>query len=225
MICESRTRRSHGPVAAMLMFLAVIALMPGQSASASFLSITPSTSTLQPGQSETISVQLTTTISVLLAATDLAVSFDSTRFSVSNIQLGTLDSAASGFSGTFVQPVAGEVTSSISTGTLGNQLNAGTVGTLETFTLTALSTAPAGNGQIIIQQSYGLTNTAVYDGNTGLAIALTPAPTNSYNNAIDGIVTVGSVVPEPSSLVLMGLGGLITATTLLRKKARLARAR
>jgi hypothetical protein len=211
----------------MLLFLAVFALMPGRSASAAMLSITPLTSTLQPGQSETISVTYTesSTNTQLIAATDLAIAYDSTRFSVSNVGLGTLDSAANGFAGTFNTNNLGEITSSISTGSLGTQTTVNEVGTLLTFTLTALTTAPNGAGTVILQQKSGNTTTDVFDGNTG-SIVLVPAPTNTFNPVIDATVIVGSTaVPEPSSLVLMGLGGLIAGTTMLRKKARLARAR
>ena len=98
------------------------------------------------------------------------------------------------------------------------------MGTLLTFTLTALSTVPNGVGEVIIQQNYGNTNTVVYDGNTGSAIVLARRQRMPSNPTVDATVTVGTI-PEPSSLVLMGLDGLITATTLLRKKARLAGAR
>ena len=193
--------------------LAAAALVgPARGASASFLSITSPSPTLSPGQSETVSVQFTSTESFLLQAIDLAIAYDKTRFSVSNVQLGNLDSAATGFSLAVGFPASGvagigEVTTSAFTGTLGNQINLGTIGTLETFTLTVLPAAPAGVGSIInLQASFGNTFTAVYADANGDAIGLTPPPTNGFDPGIDALITV-TPVPEPSSIALLGLGG------------------
>ena len=217
-----------GRFSAMLLALTVFSLLQARVASASFLEIVPQSLTLSPGDQVTVSVFFKSDVSFLLQATDLAVSYDSTRFSVSNVQLGSLDGAASGFSQTVGFPASGipgigEVTTSASTNTLGNQINPGDSGTLETFTLTVLATAPAGGGQIIIQEQFGNTHTSVEADANGRDIILVPPPTNSYNPTIDSTITV---VPEPSSLVLIGLGGgLVAFNARLRKRfCRAARA-
>ena len=156
-------------------------------------------------------IQLTATESILLQEADIAIAYDNTRFAVSNVQPGTLNS---GFSLTVGFPASGEVTAKAVSSTPPN-LTPGTVGTIETFTLTALANAPLGGstGDLNLQASFGNTITAVYGDAFGDPIALTPSPSNGFDSIIDGTATV---VPEPSfSLVLM-LGGI----SILQRKAR-----
>ena len=239
MIRESSTPKLTGRLAALALALAVFALMPARTSSASMLQIIPQTATLAPGQSTTVSVLFTSSVAFTLQSTDLAIAYDSTRFSVSNVQLGTLDPGPAngnpGFSQSVGMPSSGipgigELTTSaffVASGTtIGNPITPGQSGTLETFTLTALANAPAGGatGDINLQMQFGNTFTAVDADANGNDIVLSPPPTNGYDPGVDATITVGATVPEPSSILLMGLGGgFVTVTTLFRKrKARRA---
>lgn len=208
--------------AATVFAVAILAMLPARSSSASLLEIVPSSPTLLPGASETVSVVLTATQNFPLTAADIEIAFDSARFAVSNVVLGSLDTG-NGFD--IVTGINnGMVQSSITTNTAGNSITSGQTGTIETFTLTALANAPLGGnlGNINLLASIGRVRTDVFtDPTTSGAIVLSPAPTNGYDAGVDGTVLVGSAVPEPSSVILMGLGGgLVTLTSLLRKRAR-----
>jgi hypothetical protein len=224
MICELRTLRSRPRFAAALLLLAVFALMPSQSASAAFIQLSAQTPTVMPGQTDVITVTFYNydftagpsdpSPAFNLYGGGLAISYDKTRFTVSNVVAGNLNGLAEGFLFVPNATTSGEVTSSFASS--GTPIAAGQVGTLETFTLTALSTP--GAGAINLQQSFSATNTEL-DNDTGV-VTLSPAPGDARLNTS---VTVIGPVPEPSSLVLMGLGGgLITLATRFRKKMRKA---
>jgi hypothetical protein len=216
--------RPSAGCAAMILALAVLVMLPARSASASLLQIIAPTPTLLPGQSETVSVQFTSTVNFSLGSADIEIAYDNTRFSVSNVALGTLDPGP-GYSITpngNLGSNPGVVYAEIDASTPLASITTGQVGTLETFTLTALANAPAGGAtgdlNLLANQTSGPgVSTAVYDSNFN-AIVLTPAPTNGYDVGVD---TTVAVVPEPSSLILVGLGGAsIAVTSRLRKKAR-----
>jgi hypothetical protein len=214
---------------AILFAAAILAMLPAQSTSASMLTIITPSPTLMPGQSETISVQFTYTgtQSLLLGSANIEISYDNTRFSVSNIQLGSLDpnSPPTGdynINENMNYTTSGLIYAGIDSDQYQTTITTGTTGTLETFTLTALASAPLGGnlGDINLLRNGATTITNVTDQNNG-PIVLTPAPTNGYDAGVDGTVVVGAAVPEPSSLILMGLGGgLVVLTSRFRKKTR-----
>jgi hypothetical protein len=173
--------------------------------------------TLVPGTSETISVYVNPTATFTLTSADLDIQFDSTRFSVSNVQLGTLDSDTSVYTlVTNAPPPSNVLISSISETGNGTPTTVTASGTLETFTLTALANAPTGGGAIQFLASSGTSHTDVFETSAGGPLVLSPAPVNGvYNSIIDTTVTVS--VPEPSSFLLMGLGG---ASIMLRSRFR-----
>jgi hypothetical protein len=199
--------------------------MPSQSASAAFIQLSAQSPTLMPGQTDVITVTFYNydfnggptdpSPAFNLLSGSLAVSYDKTRFTVSNVVAGNLNGLAEGF--LFVPnstTTSGEITSSFAAGA-GNPIAAGGVGTLETFTLTALSNP--GAGPINLQQSFGVTDTEL-DDDQGNVVPLSPAPGDARLNTV---VTIVGAVPEPASIVLMGLGGgLITLATRFRKKTR-----
>jgi hypothetical protein len=212
--------------AAMILAVAILTMLPARSTSASQLQIIAPIPTLMPGQSETVSVQFTSTENFVLAAANIQISYDNTRFSVSNVQLGSLDTNTN--TGYDYAITTNPLTSNpgvIYAGIDSDQFPASIAtlqsGTLETFTLTALANAPLGgspnNLALLVKETSGaMVPTAVYDENTGNAIVLSPAPGSPSN---DATVTIAAAVPEPSSLILMGLGGgVVTLATVLRKR-------
>jgi hypothetical protein len=213
---------------ATVLAVAVLAMMPARGSSASMIDIVPLGPTfLLPGGSETISVRFTSSFLIQCSqatAADIDIAYDSTRFMATNVQLGTLD-RGNGFSIITGPTNAGHVVSSISATSAGNSVPAGGSGTLETFTLAVLAAAPPGGafGDINLPTTSGNSRTDVFtDPNSGANLTLTPAPTNGFDPTLDGTeMVVNTAVPDPSFFILMGLGGgLVTLTTLLRKKAR-----
>ena len=197
---------------------ALLILSTAQEGMASFISITPPSSTLAPGASETISVAFTSTQDFTLQSTSFALVFDTTRFSanVASFRPGNLISGSSSFT---LDPF-GHIWGGSTLPAGGNPLTAGQFGTLMTFTLTALANAPAGSGQINLLASFNI-GTNITTGINGGAITLSPAPTDGFDPAIDATVTVtAGAVPEPSSLALCGLGGLAALGYASRRRGR-----
>ncbi len=56
----------------------------------------------------------------------------------------------------------------------------------------------------------------------GSTIPLSPEPSNGANDSVDGLVTV-SAVPEPTSLGLLGAGGLLALALHARRRRRPSR--
>jgi hypothetical protein len=146
------------------------------------------------------------------------------RFSVSNVQPGTLDPTSSNYTLT-TSTSANSASTNVLISTIdlnslnGTAIASGGSGTLETFTLTALNSAPSGGGAIQFLASSGNSHLSVYGDSNGNQLVLSPAPVNGqYNATIDTTVTVA--VPEPSSLVLMGLAGASIILSRFRKKVQ-----
>src|SRR4051794_21795226 len=76
-------------IAIRLLAPALLIASTAQSGMATFISITPTTSTLAAGGSETITVQLTSTQDFTLQSLSLVLDFDSTRFTTSNVAKGS----------------------------------------------------------------------------------------------------------------------------------------
>jgi hypothetical protein len=217
-----KVRASCGRFAVMALTMAILTLPSLRTASATMIQLVASSPTLAPGASETISVLLTpsgTTASFQLTSADLDIQFDTSRFSISNVQLGSLDPSSATF--TLGSSVNSNVLVSSIYANNGTGSPVTSAGTLETFTITALSNAPLGGGALQFLASSGNSHTDVYQDNSGNQIVLSPAPVNGvYDSNIDTTVTVtNTAVPEPSSLILMGLGGAsIVVASRLRKK-------
>ena len=217
--------------ATIVLAAAALAALPARSTSASVLQIIAPTPTLLPGQSEIISVQFTSTQNFTLASADIEIAYDNTRFSVSNASLGTLDTTMNtGYDYAISNnPISGnpgvlyaEIDSAQSQATIA----VGQTGSLETFTLTALANAPVGGAvgdiNLLANASNSVhTATAVYD-ISGAIVSVTTPTQGSISNGLDssdGTVVISPAVPEPSSLILMGVGGgLIALTSRFRKK-------
>ncbi len=204
-----------GGALAFLMLLASPQFSP-----AGYLSI-PTDYTVAPGQTVTVAVDLIAeSAEVSFLSVDIAIGYDTNVFTVSNARAGTLTGGGSGFNGTFNLQVPGEI-STTQSGSSPLTLASNTTASVLLFDLTALTTAPKGPSPInILAQGSNLT-TALDEG----TVMLNPAPTNGADDPrIDGLVTI-SAVPEPTSIVLLGVGGvfLLMAARKVRPERCLSR--
>lgn len=124
-----------------------------------------------------------------LAVVDLAIQFDSTKFTAGNFQLGTL-LAGAGFDAPVVNtstPGVLAVTTSSPTGT--SHLPQGTRGSVFLFDLTVAAEAAAGPSRLNFLSNLSTTFTALSNRNTD-ELTLSPPPTNADSDSVDGLLTV-----------------------------------
>jgi hypothetical protein len=137
------------------------------------------------------------------------MTYDSTRFTLSNVNLGSL--VASNFSGSYAAGTAGQLTGQWTTKDLaGVMVGPGQTGSLLTFTLTALS---AGSSDLNLVPQISNTSTDVVMENPNTFdfpnLVLSPPVTSGFDPGVDSHLTVTGT-PEPSSWIL----GLVVVTVL-----------
>lgn len=213
---------------------AVLFAAVGSTGFAGAIALSPSSALIAPGDSITITEQASFSAADVaggfnLGGFSLALFYDASRFTLSNVQLGSLTSA--GFAGGMSANlgVSGQLTvAATATNPLtGISVGAGSVGDLLTFTLTARSDAPAGSGDLNIVPTIGIVDTSVvmidpvsFEGRT---VDLGNSVTPNFDVGVDSRITVSSgvsAVPEPSSLVLGGVA-VVCATAARRRVRRL----
>jgi hypothetical protein len=210
----------------------VIVVVPCRFCSADVLTLSASSPTVIPGGSVTVSEKVTfdANDAALIGAGynlggfDIAMFYDSSRFTVSNVTLGPLVSGD--FSGSFNTATAGQLTGSASSNSVGVPVTVGETDTLVTFVLTANNSAPAGNGILNLVPSIGLTQTdivflnpntfATQNGTQTLPV------TNGFDPGVDTTVTVVSnqSIPEPSPLVLSSVIVTVFFAVIARRRFR-----
>ncbi|NQV25187.1 MAG: VCBS repeat-containing protein [Rhodopirellula sp.] len=154
-----------------------------------------------------VNLEVTEPGGITISGTDIALSYDATKFLISNVTLGNL---LPGFSQVPNTSTAGTLfyTASSATGT--SNLAQGTIGTLFTVDFTVLAGATPGESAINLRASSGGTFTAVFD-NDLEELVLSPAPTNGDADLVDGlfIIAGGDVNEAPTAVSLQN-----TVTTL-----------
>ena len=75
------TGRTAARLATRALALAVLVLAPAASGRASFINVVPTSLTLAPGDSTTVTIQFTSTESFFLQSSDLAIAYDSSGLS------------------------------------------------------------------------------------------------------------------------------------------------
>lgn len=184
--------------------VATLALLcASTNASASFLSLV-APANASPNETVTVSMVFQSTVTDNLQSIDAAVSYDATIFTASNVRLGSLTSPDFGFLASLATPGEVLVTSSTNSG-LGINITPTTIGSVLLFDLTVRPSPVFGPSPINLQSLFGTTRTAVNEGQIGLS----PAPLNAFDAGIDRNI---NIVPEPSAVVLLGLGGLLLAS-------------
>jgi len=146
----------------------------------------------RPGDIVSVPVRINVTEAegITLSGLDLVISFDASRFSVANPQLGDL-LAGAGFSGMLFEPESGYLIYTASSATGTSLLPYGTTGNLLTLSFTVLANAALGSAAINLRSSLGYTSTALFD-NDLQELTLVPAPTDGVDEGIDGLFTVQS---------------------------------
>jgi hypothetical protein len=164
-----------------------------------------------------INAQISTPFSSGIGRVDVALTYDSSRFSVADVQLGSLLSNA-GFSLSVNTSTPGVIliTAQSPTGTA--QLSPGTVATLLQIDFTVLSSANAGTSPLNLLASYtsgqGTVFTDLID-TTGASLPLQPSPTNQAGDPVDGSLTVTAALSQTtlsSSVSSPNVGDSITFT-------------
>ena len=170
------------------------------------------------GQTVTVPVDLTVTEAsgITVGATDVEISYDASKFSVANVQLGTLLSQG-GFTFTANTSTPGQIliTASSSSGTA--TLADNTTGSLFTIAFTVLAGAASGPSPINLLHDLNGNLTDLFDDNDN-QLTLTPAPTNAGNDAIDGIFTISTnaapaITSANNATFTAGTAGSFTVTT------------
>jgi hypothetical protein len=133
-----------------------------------------------------------------LGAVDLVIQFDSTKFTASNFQLGSLVTGA-GFSSPFVNsPVAGVLTITFSSPTGTANLPLGTSGSVLLFDLTVVGGAASGSSPLNLRDAFNSTVTALTNNNIE-ELNLVPAPTDADSDSVDGVFTIDNTAPVTTS--------------------------
>jgi hypothetical protein len=138
-----------------------------------------------------VQVEVTEAAGITISGLDVAISYDASLFSVSNVRAGTLltDNDQSPFSVFANTSTPGQllVTASSSLGT--STLAQGTSGDVFLIDFTVLPTAAAGASTInLLANSSGLV-TGIADNDLS-DLVLSPAPTNGANDSVDGLFTI-----------------------------------
>ena len=144
---------------------------------------------------------------ITISGLDVAISYDSTRFSVGNVRVGSLltDNDLSPFSPFANTATPGQilVTASSSLGT--SNLAQSTSGDVFLIDFTVLPTATGGASAInLLANSSGLI-TGIADNDLS-DLVLSPAPTNASNDTVDGLFEITTDV----TLVERSVGGQLT---------------
>src|SRR5262249_14446659 len=139
-----------------------------------------------PGDVVTVPVKMLVTESggISVAGTDLAIQFDPTRFSVSNVRLGSLLTTDPDHFDIFshVDNVARTIQIDAVSVTGNDKTFAfDPLGDLLLADFTILAGAPDGPNQINLRESIGNTSTGLSD-SSGNSLVLIPAPTDSPND-------------------------------------------
>ena len=169
----------------------------------------PQSLTGRLGQTITVPVQLEVTEAsgITVSGLDVAISYDSTQFSVGNVRVGSLltDNDLSPFAPFANTATPGQilVTASSSLGT--SNLAQNTTGDVFLIDFTVLPTATGGASAInLLASSSGLI-TGIADNDLS-DLVLSPAPSNAGNDSVDGLFTVTTDV----TLVERSAGGQLT---------------
>jgi hypothetical protein len=180
--------------------------------SAAFLSI-PTDLVVGAGGTVTVPVNLTTDSNpASFLSVDIALDYDSSLFTISNIRSGSL---TTGFSILSFSPAPGELNatqSTVSDVTLG----ANSVASVLLFDLTAGASAPDGTSIVNLLAERGNFVTQIDEG----ATPLNPPPTNGNTDSVDGLITIRGTVPEPASIALFSVGGALMVRSGRRLRRR-----
>src|SRR5205823_2386362 len=120
--------------------------------------------------------------------------YDASKFTVSSTaQLGSMFSAALGFSGLLTFPAPGQLIFNASSGTGTGTIPFNTTTDLFTLTFTVASGAASGPSAINLLHNIQSTTTAIFANDVGLTeLILSPAPSNNATDGVDGTLTVAA---------------------------------
>jgi hypothetical protein len=159
----------------------------------------------------TVTNDTSTTLNIL--GIDLFIDFDPSLITVSNVRAGAFTTSFTAALFLF-DNATGQISATQSTAT-GKDLLANATAQVLLFDVTATSALTPGlSTPINILANRGANSITAINEDANL---LRPAPTNASNDPGDGLITA---VPEPSSVVLMGIGGLVLAYGARRRLAR-----
>jgi len=180
----------------------------------------PNSLTALPGETITVPVNLTVTEAsgISVSGFDLAIQFDATKFTVSNLRMGSLVSPPiTSHSFNTSTPGVIRATASIDTGPA---LAFNSSGAIYLFDLTVNAAASEGPSKINLLANFSGTVTGVTDNDIN-SLTLNPLPTNGENDEVDGLITIGAVaspgvtVNPTSGLTTTEAGGTATFTVVL----------
>jgi hypothetical protein len=148
------------------------------------------------GDTVTVPVLLTVTdrAGISLGGADLVITYDASRFSVSNVRLGSL-LAGSGFAFAANTATAGQILLSMDSGSTAT-LALGTTGSMFLVDFTVRAGAASGASLLNLRRDWQGLRTALFDRDTH-DLVLLPAPTNAGDDAVDGLIRVQAASPLP----------------------------
>lgn len=174
--------------------------------SAAFISIAKDL-TIAPGETLTVPVTVTNDSSqaIDILNIDIYIAFDNTLITVSNLTKGPFTSSFN--AALVIDSALGQINTTQDTAVAASLAanSSAVVLSFDVVALASFSTPGLSTALNIMARQNGV-STNINEG----GITLNPAPTNNPDDAVDGLITVrgggGGVIPEPSSIALVGLG-------------------
>ena len=149
-----------------------------------------------PGDTVTVPVEMTVTEAsgITVSGFEIAIEYDPTKFTVGAVaQLGSMFSASLGFSPYLTFPAPGELIFQAESPVGTDTIPYNTTTDLFTLSFTVNASATVGTSVINLMQNIQTATTAIFDDNLN-QLTLSPAPTNSPTDSVDGTFGIGEAV-------------------------------